>query len=219
MPASEQGVEPLQRAILARTDQLLTNLRVDRVQRHVERREVLLGDPVDVGVAEVRERDEVALEEGQAVVIVAQVERAAKPLRQLRHEAERAAVAAGAHAIEHGFGEGEAPRLPGRSRQLEPVGVTAVPDYRERRRLVVCEPLPVDDVSQGLAVDFRHDIAREEARTLCGTARGNGADGAPARDRRHVTPVVSPWGHGTTPSLRWLGSRPASARRAWMRQP
>ena len=79
-PRIEQLVEPLERPVFSGADELLANRRVDRVQRHVERREVLLGDALDVLVGEVGERDEVALEEGQAVVVVAQVERAAEPL-------------------------------------------------------------------------------------------------------------------------------------------
>ncbi len=70
---------------------------------------MLLGDALDVGVGEVGERDEVALQERQPVVVVAQVERAPQPLGELRHEAERAAVAAGADAVEDRLGERRVP--------------------------------------------------------------------------------------------------------------
>src|SRR4051794_30717702 len=65
-----------------------------RMDRDVERRQAILEDSRDVAVLHVGERREVAVREGQPVVVVANVERLAQAGRQALDEAELAAVGA-----------------------------------------------------------------------------------------------------------------------------
>ena len=62
-------------------------------------------------VGEVRERDKVALQKAQTIVVVADVERGATALGQHGHKAEHAGVDAGAHAVKDGAVELKAPVL------------------------------------------------------------------------------------------------------------
>ena len=74
---------------------------------------VLAHDAVDVLFGHVGERDEIALHEAQAVVIVAQGEGGTHVLGQHGHKAEAAGVAAGGDAVEDAVAEGDAPVLAG----------------------------------------------------------------------------------------------------------
>ena len=77
-------------------------LRIRGVDRHVQRRELLVDHALQVELGEAGEGGVVAVEEGQAKVVVLDVEGAAEPLGQLVDEAEGAVVVAGADAVEDG---------------------------------------------------------------------------------------------------------------------
>ena len=72
------------------------------VDRHVHGAHVALDDVLHVLVSEVRERDKVALQKAQTIVVVANVERGAAALGQHGHKAEHAGVNAGTHAVKDG---------------------------------------------------------------------------------------------------------------------
>src|SRR6185369_28210 len=64
------------------------------VHRHVEGRQAVFEDPLDVALLHVRERGEVAVGERETVIVVTHVQRLAKALREPLDEAELAAIRA-----------------------------------------------------------------------------------------------------------------------------
>ena len=107
-------------------EQIAPQLGLRRMHRDVDRREPLLFEPLPVVLGEVRERDEVAVEEAQPVVVVFHVERLPHALRVALEEAEEAAVVADPDAVER--------RRPG-SRRRDPR-----PGASRSRRAVVSPP-------------------------------------------------------------------------------
>ena len=107
----QQALGHLQAAVCVAAHELAAHLGRHRVQAQVKRAQVLAHDAVDVLFGHVGERDEVALHEAQAVVVVAQGEGGTHVLGQHGHEAEAAGVAAGGDAIEDAVAEGDAPIL------------------------------------------------------------------------------------------------------------
>ena len=81
------------------------------VDRHVHGAHVALDDVLNILVGEVRERDKVALQKAQAVVVIANIERGAAALGQHGHKAEYTGVHAGTHAVKDGAVELQAPIL------------------------------------------------------------------------------------------------------------
>ena len=161
------------------------------VQRHVERRQGVRDDTLDVVIGEVRERDEVALEKGQAVVVVAHVECAAHAAGKHLHEAEEAVVAAQTHAVEHRPVKGDAP-VPAPvaldvALELELVGRVGVGDALKVDLGAVGLPVPVDHIAQLHAVHVRHDHAGLE------TLQGGGAAGLDL-EHRGAAPAGAPTG-------------------------
>ena len=76
-------------------EQAMAQRGIGRVHGDVERRQPLLDDPLEVRVVEVGQRDVVAVQEREPVVVVLDVEALAHPPRQLVDEAEHALVGAG----------------------------------------------------------------------------------------------------------------------------
>ena len=139
------------------------------MDRHVHRAHVALDDVLHVLVGEVRERDEVALQKAQAVVVVANVERGAAALGQHGHKAEHAGVHTGAHVVEDGAIELQAPVLAREAVELdEGDGVVAWVENLEVDGIIVGLPKPYDHVGELLAVDREHAHARLDTHIPCG---------------------------------------------------
>ena len=139
------------------------------MDRHVHGAHVALDDVLHVLVGEVRERDEVALQKAQAIVIVADVERGAATLGQHGHKAEHAGVHTGTHAVEDGAIELQTPILAGKAVELDGGdGAVARVEYLQINGVVVCFPKPYDHVGELLAVDREHAHARLDTHIPCG---------------------------------------------------
>ena len=82
-------------------EQHLARLPGRRVHRHVERREAIFEDAVDVALLHVRQRREVAIRKRQPVIVVADVQVFPQSLRQPLDEAELAPIRASAHGRRH----------------------------------------------------------------------------------------------------------------------
>ena len=131
------------------------------MDRHVHGAHVALDDVLHVLVGEVRERDKVALQKAQAVVVVADVERGAATLGQHGHKAKHAGVHTGTHAIKDGAIELQAPVLAGKAVELDGGdGAVAWIEYLQLDGVVVGLPEPHDHVGELLAVDREHAHAR-----------------------------------------------------------
>ena len=139
------------------------------MDRHVHGTHVALDDVLHVLVGEVRERDEVALQKAQAVVVVANIERGAAALGQHGHKAEHAGVYAGTHAVEDGAIELQTPILAGKTVELHG-GDSAVAriEYLQLDGIVISLPEPHDHIGQLLAVDREHAHARLDTHIPCG---------------------------------------------------
>ena len=139
------------------------------VDRHVHGAHVTVDDVLHVLVGKVRERDKVALQKAQAVVVVSNVERGAAALGQHGHKAEHAGVDAGAHAVKDGANELKAPVLTGKTVELHG-GDSAVARIENLQLdgVVVCFPKPHDHVGKLLAVDCKHAHARLDTHIPCG---------------------------------------------------
>ena len=124
-------------------EQNLSRLERRRVHGDVEGRQPVLEDARDVLVLHVRQRREVAVGEGEPVVVVANVQRRAEPLRQPLDETELALVAAAAHArrLEH-----DAHRHSLGALDLENELLTLGGGELEHELLVRGEELPVEKV-------------------------------------------------------------------------
>ena len=176
MPASSSARQPAQaRRAAAVAQQARPEVGVGGVDAHVERAELLGQDPLEIGLGEAGERGEVAVEEGEAVVVVLQVQALPHALRQLVDEAERAVVVARAHAVEHRALELEAER---RARVLldhhELLEATA--QHFELDARLVGLDLVADDVAHGLTIEREQLVAGEKP---------GGVGRRAGRDRHH----------------------------------
>ncbi len=174
--AVEQRGEPAQaRRAAAVAQQARPEVGVGGVDAHVERTELLGQDPLEIGLGEAGERGEVAVEEGEAVVVVLQVQALPHALRQLVDEAERAVVVARAHAVEHRALELEAERgarvLLDHHELLE-----ATAQHFELDARLVGLDLVADDVAHGLTIEREQLVAGEKP---------GGVGRRAGRDRHH----------------------------------
>ena len=152
----------------------------DGVQRYVHGAQLAGDDAVDVLIGEVGERDEVALQKTQAVVVVADVERGAHVLGQHRHKTEDAAIHAGAHAVKDRSVKLDAPVLARQAlKRAGGIGCVAGVKDREVNLLGICPPEPSNHIGQGLARNLGHDHAGFQAGIPCGRIGPHGAH-APA---------------------------------------
>ena len=92
--AFENLLEGVQAALGVLAHEAGAHIGTHRMQRHIERRQSMRDDALDVVVGEVRERDEVALEKGQTIVVIAHVKRATHATGKHLHKTEEAVVAA-----------------------------------------------------------------------------------------------------------------------------
>ena len=146
--ALEQALKHLDAAIGAAADEVAAHLRRYRVDGDVHRREAAGDNALGLLVRDVGERHEVALQEGEAVVVVSQRERGAGLGRQHRHEAELTGVHAGADPVEEDVGEVDAPVLTRLAPELAggDAAVARVKDL-ELAAGAVGFPAPVDEVA------------------------------------------------------------------------
>ena len=208
----EQTLEHLDAARGTRADQRASNLGRDRVDGDVHRREAAGDDALGLLVGDVGERHEVALEEGEAVVVVAQGEGGAGLGGQHGHEAELAGVHAGAHAVEEHVGEVDAPVLAGLSPELAGGGgvVARVKDL-ELAGGSVRLPAPVDEVTRLDAVHADDAHAGLDARLPGWAALLDPGDPGASRPRpRRGVVGARLIGHVATPR----SSRPDAAGRS-----
>ena len=75
---------------------------IHRMDGNEERRQVIAFDPLEILFAHIRQRDEVAIEERHAIIIILDRQALSHARRHLIDEAEVTAVAARAYTIEHG---------------------------------------------------------------------------------------------------------------------
>ena len=175
MPAVEQDLEPAQAGRPLRVAQhVRPQLGVRRVDGDEQRPEPLGQDPLGVELGEAGQRGEVAVEEGQPVVVVLEVEAAPHALGQLVDEAERAVVVAGADPVEDGRGDLHAERLaddlvdphhPWQGR------AGAANEDAEVAR--VAEALEIDDVARLVPVNAEELVAHGQAGPGCRRRRGD----------------------------------------------
>ena len=181
-PGVQDALERLHAARGVGADELAARLGAHRVQRDVQGLQVVFDDALDVRIGQVGERDEVALQKRQAVVVVTYVERAAHVLGKHGQKAERAGVSAGEDAVEQDVVELEPPIL---AQVALEVGDLAGVE-RDLDLEAVGPPAPFDDVAQRHALDVREHHAGLEARLPCGRALVHRLDGGTARPAAHL---------------------------------
>ena len=113
------------------------------MHRHVEGRQPVFLDPVDVPLLQVGEGREVAIAEREAIVVVADVEDLPEPVRVSFHEAEVAPV--GAAADPHRLHLDPHRKFLGTFDVVLDLFAIRVPDVQQER-LVSGEELPVDEI-------------------------------------------------------------------------
>ena len=130
--------------------------RIGRMHGHVQRRQPILHDPVEVPGLQIRERRKVAIAERQAVIVVADVERLPQAVWVAVHKAEIAVIRT---APDPGRFEGHAHRQPFRA-------LDVVLDLLPRREpspqdelLVRSQELPIKKVLEGSAVHLEEFCA------------------------------------------------------------
>ena len=171
----EKDLEPAQaRRPLRVAEHVRPQLRVRRVDGHEQRSEPLGQDALGVELGEAGQRGEVAVEEGQPVVVVLEVQAAPHALGQLVDEAERAVVVAGADPVEDGRGNLHAERL---------ADDLVDPDHPWQRRAGaanedaevarVAEALEIDDVTRFVPINAEELVAHGQTGPGCRRRRGD----------------------------------------------
>jgi hypothetical protein len=203
----EQGPQPAQaRGPAPVAQQVGAHGGVGGVDAHVERRQALGDDPLEVGLGEAGEGREVAVEERQAEVVVLQVEARPQPRRQLVDEAELAVVVTRAHLVEQRGVDLDAERLALGLGHLDGEHEAAATDVEEEVG-VVGQELVGDDVPGHLAVHGEDLVAHEQPGAL---GRGCGRDSEDPRGR-HGPPRYR--SHPPRPPSTGAGVRPGCGRR------
>ena len=135
------GLEHVHAALGVAAHHAAANIGANGMDRNVHGAHVALDDVLNIIIGEVRERDKVALQKAQAIVVVADVERGATALGQHRHKAEHAGVYAGTHAIEDGAIELQTPVLAGKAIELDGGdGAVARIENLQLDGVVICLP-------------------------------------------------------------------------------
>ncbi|PYM06608.1 MAG: hypothetical protein DMD82_08270, partial [Candidatus Rokuibacteriota bacterium] len=136
----------------------MAQLGIGRVHRHVERRQALVDDPPERGLVQIGQRDVVAVEEREPVVIVLHVEAPPHTSRKLVDEAEHTLVRAGGDLARPWRLELEAEVAPAPSR--EPQHRPGAPALDLDVQLLLARgELEVDDVAKRLAVDRKQPVS------------------------------------------------------------
>ena len=163
------GLEHVQAALGVAAHHTAADIGAHGVDRHVHRTHVAVDDVLHVLVGKVRERDKVALQKAQAIVVVADIERGATALGQHGHKAEYAGVDTGTHAVKDGAIELKAPILAGKAIELHGGdGAVARVENLQLDGVFVGLPEPHDHVGELLTVDREHAHARLDTHIPCG---------------------------------------------------
>ena len=163
------GLEHVHAALGVAAHHAAADIGAHGVDRYVHRTHVAVDDVLHVLVGKVRERDKVALQKAQAIVVVANVERGAAALGQHGHKAEHTGVDTGTHAVKDGAVEHKAPILTREAVELDGGdGVVARVENLQLDGVVVGFPKPYNHVGELLAVDREHAHARLDTHIPCG---------------------------------------------------
>ena len=163
------GLEHIHAALGIAAHHAAADIGAHGVDRHVHGAHVAVDDVLHVLVGEVCERDKVALQKAQAIVVITNVERGTAAFGQHGHKAEHAGVYAGTHTIEDGAVELQAPVLAREAVELHRGdGVVARVEHLQLDGVVVGLPEPHDHVGERLAVDRKHAHARLDTHIPCG---------------------------------------------------
>ena len=154
--------------------QFTAEIDIGGVDGDVERAQALLRQAGPIVVGKVGEGDEVAVQEGEAVVVVLDVERAPHAFGQTLEEAEEALVVADAGAVESVVVEFDAQRLVDRLFEFDDAAF-AVVDHVQFNEGVGGLEAVVDLVADGLTVDGDDLITGLEAGFI---GQGTGINGA-----------------------------------------
>ena len=144
---------------------------IHRMDGNEERRQVIAFDPLEILFAHIRQRDEVAIEERHAIIVILDRQALSHARRHLIDEAEVTAVAARAYTIEHGGGELCAKffiivLVEGKQFLL------TVCMFDEKLDLLFGESkAQIDDVAQFLPVDGKDLISHRKFQFFCQTPR------------------------------------------------
>ena len=139
------------------------------MDRHVHGTHIAVDNVLHVLVGKVGQRDKVALQKAQAVVVIANIQRGAAALGQHGHKAEHAGVHTGTHAVKDGAVELKAPVLAGKAIELDGGdGAVARVENLKFDGVLVGLPEPHDHIGQLLAVDREHAHARLDTHIPCG---------------------------------------------------
>ena len=139
-----------------------------------ERAQPLGEDALRVELGETGQRGEVPVEEGQAVVVVLEVQAPPHPLGQLVDEAERTMVVAGADPVEDGRGDLDPERLAGRLLDPDQPGQRrAGATHQDAEVARVAEALKIDDVARLVPVQGQELVAHGQSGPGCRRRRGD----------------------------------------------
>src|SRR3990172_80892 len=143
----------------------------------------VLGQALPVCRDEVRERDEVAEEEGEAVVVVLDVQAGARLLWDAIDEAEEAAVVADTQLRKERLGELKPQRCLRGLLDAAAIRPPSALDLEHETRLGAGKTI-VDDIAKRTAIDGHEAVAGPEAKSSGRAIWLYGGDDAPACGRR-----------------------------------
>ena len=146
-----------------------TQSEVGGVNGDVEGTEALLGQAIPVVFGEVGQSDEIAEQEGIAIVVVLNVEGAPHPRRHPVEKAKLAAIVAAAQAVESWLGELNAWLLVVAPLHLVDAPLPT-PFYDQLQFFLSSIETVINDVAQDVAIDGEKHIARLQAQLRSDTA-------------------------------------------------
>jgi hypothetical protein len=159
-------------------DQRHPELWVGGMDGNVHRADLFALDALPIGLIEVRQGHEVAVQHGIAEIVVHDVERLPHSLGNLLDETERAGVFAQTHPVEGGIAEGDAPVFVAFKREVVGSDLTVMLDV-ERHLLRLRLELEVECIEHRAAIDrddpvslLNAQLGRERARRHSGNHPG-----------------------------------------------
>ena len=111
-PCVEQALKRLNAPRSMTADQSCADVSGHSVKGYTERRNALLDDAIDILIGQVRQRDEIALQKTQAIIVIFDRKARTCMFGKLTHEAEATGIATRANLVENSTIEGNAPALP-----------------------------------------------------------------------------------------------------------
>ena len=174
-PPVEEHLEPAQAGRSLRVAQhARPQLGIRGVDGDEEWAQPLGEDALRVELGETGQRGEVPVEEGQAVVVVLEVQAPAHPLGQLVDEAERTVVVAGPDPVEDGRGDLDPERLAGRLVDPDQPGQRCTgATHQDAEVARVAEALEIDDVARLVPVQGQELVAHGQSGPGCRRRHGD----------------------------------------------